>query len=54
MLFLPLQTIGVIHSITDVSNEFLNFFLVRWPHVTYRPVTSGRGEILVPFGSGEI
>jgi hypothetical protein len=54
MLFLPLQTIGVIHSITDVSNEFLNFFLVGGPHVTDGPVTSGRGEILVAFGNGEI
>jgi hypothetical protein len=54
MLFLPLQTIGVVHSITDVSNEFLNFFLVGWPHVTYGPVTSGSGEILVAFGNGKI
>ena len=54
MLFLLLRTIGVIHSITDVSNEFLNFLLVGWPHVTYAPVTSGRGEIHATFGNGEI
>ena len=54
MLLLPLQTIGVIHSITDVPNEFLHLFLVGWPHVTYAPVTSGRGEIHATFGNGEI
>jgi len=55
MLFLSIQAIGVIHSISDVSNEFLNFPLVRWSHVTYRPVTSGNGEILVViFGNREI
>jgi hypothetical protein len=54
MLFLPLQTIGVIHSIANVANQLLNFFLVRRPHVTNGPVTSGRGEILAALANGEI
>jgi hypothetical protein len=58
MLCLPIQTIGVIgviHSIPDISNQFLDFPLVRWPHATHRPVTSGNGDIAVAaFGNGEI
>jgi len=58
MLCLSIQTIGVIgviHSISDISHQFLNFPSVRGSHATHRSVTSGDGEIVVAaFGNGEI
>jgi len=58
MLRRPIQTIGVIgviHSVPDVSNQFLDFPLVRRSHATHRPVTSGNGDIVVAAsGNGEI
>jgi hypothetical protein len=55
ILLLPFQAIGVIHSISNVSDQFLNFLLIRWSHVTHGSVASGNGEVIVvASGSGEI
>jgi len=54
ILFLPCRAIGVIHSISNVSDQFLNFPLIRRSHVTHCSVASGDGEVIVTFGNGEI